>query len=218
MADLERLLADSNWSEQHTNRPSVQLRYSGPMSPAQRLKTNAELLSELASLPDNQSGEVIDGSIYVMGRPSGAHQNVEDELTASFRRGGPGGKGGTWVILSEVSVRFPSDEEVVPDVTGWHTARFGDRYRENPIRLRPDWVCEISSDSTRRKDLGPKRDLYARHGVPHLWIVHPDAHVLEAFELVGTKWQLLGTWSDKQVVTGLAPFPEMTIDLDTWWE
>lgn len=176
-----------------------------------------ELLLELASLPDHQSGEVIDGALFLMGRPSGAHQNTEDELTASLRRGGPGGKGGTWVILSEVSVRLPSDEEVVPDVSGWDKARFGDRFREDPIRLQPDWVCEVLSDSTRRKDLGPKRELYARHGVSHLWLVDPEAHVLEAFELVGAKWQLLGTWSEKQVVTGLAPFPDLTIELETWW-
>ncbi|MDP1825816.1 MAG: Uma2 family endonuclease [Archangium sp.] len=184
---------------------------------APRLKTNAELLAELAALPDGTSGEVIDGAAYVMGRPNLRHQTAEDEIVSLLKKGGPGGRGGAWVLASEVSVRFPTDEEVVPDVTGWRRERFADRFDENPIRPRPDWVCEILSDSTRLKDLGPKRRLYAQQGVPHLWLIDPNARVLEAFELVGSAWQLLGTWSESDTLSGLAPFPELKIKLADWW-
>jgi len=37
------------------------------MSTAARLKTNEELLLEVAALPSHQPGEVIDGSVFVMG-------------------------------------------------------------------------------------------------------------------------------------------------------
>jgi Uma2 family endonuclease len=106
---------------------------------------------------------------------------------------------------------------VIPDVSGWKRERFVAHYEENPIRLVPDWVCEILSDLTRRKDLGPKRKLYAQQGVKHLWLVDPAAHVLEAFELNNGFWTLLGTWSENDVVTGLVPFPAMTFDLSRWW-
>ncbi|MFT3710413.1 MAG: Uma2 family endonuclease [Archangium sp.] len=185
------------------------------MSTAPRLKTNAELLKELASLPDDQSGEVIEGEVYVMGRPSLRHQTVEDEVTSLLKKGGPG-EGG-WLFASEVSIRFASDEEVVPDVSGWRRERLAGRLDENPIRVRPDWVCEILSDSTRVKDLGPKRKLYAKQGVPFLWLIDPHAKVLEAFELVGAAWQLQGTWSNDDVIKGLAPFPELTVQLREWW-
>lgn len=187
------------------------------MSSAPRLKSNAELLRELAALPDGQSGEVIDGALYVMGRPNPKHQAAEGEVFAQLRKGGPGGRGGGWIFLPEVSVRFPSDEEVVPDVAGWRRERLGEHFDENPIRVRPDWVCEILSDSTRVKDLGPKRKLYARQGVPWLWLIDPHARVLEAFQLVGTTWQLQGTWSEADVIKGLDPFPELTIQLADWW-
>ncbi len=186
------------------------------MSTAQRLKTNAELLRELATLPDEQTGEVIDGSVYVMGRPGLRHQTVEDEVVSLLKRGGPRGPGG-WRFASEVSVRFPTDEEVVPDLSGWRAERIDGHFDDNPIRVRPDWVCEILSDSTRAKDLGAKRLLYARQGVPHLWLIDPVARVLEAFELVGAAWQLQGTWSADAVVKGLAPWPELTIQLADWW-
>ena len=47
----------------------------------------------------------------------------------------------------------------------------------------PDFVCEVLSPSTRKLDLGGKRSVYAREGVRYLWLVDPDAQLLEAFEL-----------------------------------
>lgn len=187
------------------------------MSSAPKLKTNAQLLAELGALPDDQAGEVIDGALYVMGRPNPKHQAAEGEIFSQLKKGGPGGRGGGWIFLPEVSVRFSTDEEVVPDVSGWRRDRFGQRFEENPIRVRPDWVCEILSDSTRVKDLGPKRKLYARQGVPYLWLIDPNARVLEAFQLVGAAWQLQGTWSESDVIKGLEPFPELTVQLADWW-
>jgi Uma2 family endonuclease len=186
------------------------------MSTAQRLKSNAELLEQLAALPEGEAAEVIDGTLYLMGRPHQRHQQVMGHI-GRVLLGGPGGRGGAWVIYQEVSVRFRTDEEVIPDVSGWRRERFGDRFDENPIRLRPDWACEILSDSTRRKDLGVKRTLYAPQGVPHLWIVDPQTHMLEAFELVGQAWQLIGTWAEDDEVAGLAPFPEASFKLSDWW-
>ncbi len=53
--------------------------------------------------------------------------------------------------------------------------------------------------------------------MPLLWLIDPRAQVLEAFELVGAAWQLLGTWSEGDVVKGLAPFPGLTLQLRDWW-
>lgn len=187
------------------------------MSTASRLKTHQELLRELAALPDGQTGEVVAGALYVMGRPGPRHQAAEGEVFSQLKTGGPGGRSGGWIFLPEVSVRFASDEEVVPDLSGWRRERIEGRLDENPMRVRPDWVCEILSDSTRVKDLGPKRALYAQQGVPYLWLIDPHAHVLEAFQLVGPAWQLQGTWSEDDVIKGIAPFPELTLRLAEWW-
>jgi Uma2 family endonuclease len=187
------------------------------MPSAVRLKSNDELLRELDALPASQTGEVIDGAMYVMGRPGQGHQVSAGEVWGTLRYGGPGGRGGPWVLYQEVSVRFATNEEVVPDVAGWRRERFTSHFEENPIRLTPDWVCEILSDSTRPKDLGPKRKLYGQQGVKHLWLVDPDAHLLEAFELNAGMRHLLGAWSEAEVVRGLAPFPELSFELAGWW-
>lgn len=185
------------------------------MTVAIQKKSSAELLAEVESLPESVTGEVIDGELYVMSRPSGSHQNALTEVTTACRPGGGGPTG--WFVLPEVEVRFPTQELVVPDVTGWRAERIAGFERQNPYTVRPDWVCEILSDSTRLKDLGPKRDLYARQGVPHLWLIDPEAHILEAFTLSSGRWLLLGMWSETQIATGVEPFPGLQLDLSRWW-
>jgi Uma2 family endonuclease len=185
------------------------------VSVALKGRSNAELLVEVERLPPNMTGEVIDCELHVRGRPSIAHQNVETEVSADLRRssGGPGG----WLIVPEVELRFPSDELVVPDLTGWRRERIAGREHENPATVRPDWVCEILSDSTRLKDLGPKRALFARQGVPHLWVIDPLTHILEAFLLDQGRWVLLGMWSEAEVAAGVEPFPDARFELARWW-
>lgn len=47
----------------------------------------------------------------------------------------------------------------------------------------PDIVVEVLSPRTRRFDLGPKREVYARTGVEELWIADTDARTIEIFRL-----------------------------------
>ena len=47
-----------------------------------------------------------------------------------------------------------------------------------PIRVRPDWVCEILSPSNAKTDLIAKFQVLQRCGVPHYWIVDPERELL----------------------------------------
>ena len=42
----------------------------------------------------------------------------------------------------------------------------------SPMRLFPDWVCEILS-TNKRNDLVRKKRVYHRHELPHYWILDP---------------------------------------------
>ena len=187
------------------------------MSIAIKRKSNRELLAEVAALPERLTGEVIDGELHVMSRPTPAHQEAEAGLMSALKFGGGGPLASAWYFQHEVEILFPSEELAVPDVSGWRSERIAGHRNDNPIEIVPDWVCEVLSDSTRRKDLGPKRDLFARHGLKHLWLVDPAAQVLEAFALSERRWTLLGTWTGAAEVTGLAPFPELKFQLARWW-
>jgi Uma2 family endonuclease len=83
---------------------------------------------------------------------------------------------------------------------------------ERPIRVRPDWVCEVASPSNRWRDRGRKADLYLRFGVPHYWIVDPDERTLEAFVAREGAWVRLGAWTDGDEPR-VPPFEAIALDV-----
>lgn len=189
------------------------------MTAAGKLPDNWEVRRELEKLPDNLVGEVIGGALYTMGRPRPAHARIERAIGADLgdgRLGGPPPPAG-WEILPEVEILFPTGESAVPDLSGWRLDRVaGDALEENPVTVVPDWICEILSSSTRRKDLGVKRAMYAAQGVPHLWIVDPDARQLDAFALDRGRWTLLRTYFEDDTAD-VAPFDGTPLLLSNWW-
>lgn len=116
---------------------------------------------------------------------------------------GHGGPGGWWILL-ELDVRFDRHTIVRPDLAGWKRTRLTDM-DSVPVDVRPDWVCEILSPTSHRRDLVTKRNLYAKHGVPHYWVVDVEARTLEALTLVDERWRIDGTWSDEDTAR-IAPF------------
>ena len=132
-----------------------------------------DLYAELEALPENLTGEIINGRLYAQPRPANRHALVESGLAMDIGsayhrgRGGPGG----WWILVEPEIHFIRDEEVlVPDLAGWRRNRMPRLPPDHRIEIVPDWVCEILSPSTARKDRLTKMPVYARYGVPTLWL------------------------------------------------
>jgi len=52
--------------------------------------------------------------------------------------------------------------------------------REVPIRVRPDWVCEILS-TNKRNDLITKKRACHRAEVGHYWLLDPEEQTLVAY-------------------------------------
>ncbi len=173
----------------------------------------------LLALPENLVGEVINGQLYTQPRPSGPHGVAERGL--SIEVGGPfdkgrGGPGGWWILI-EPEVHFSRDTEVVvPDLAGWRRERMPQVPRDHRFEVVPDWVCEILSPSTAKKDRAIKLPLYARYGVAYAWLVDPEAHTLEAFALREGAWLLLGTFKDDDPIH-VEPFEAVTFSLAELW-
>lgn len=175
--------------------------------------------AQLEGLPDHLTGEIINGRLYAQPRPTTLHtlagSSLNGELYSPYHkgRGGPGG----WWILVEPEVHFIRDTEVlVPDLAGWRRERLPRLPRDQRIEVAPDWVCEILSPSTARKDRVVKMPIYARYGVAHLWLVDPLAQTLEAFALHEGRWALIGSFQEQDRVS-IAPFAEMTLELGGLW-
>jgi len=174
--------------------------------------------ADLEALPPTWRGEIIEGTLYAFPRPRAGHANLEgaviDDLRSPFqrRRGGPGG----WWILPEPGIELPGAPEIAPDLAGWRRERLPSLPRE-PIKVVPDWVCEILSPSTASYDNIVKRRFYAEVGVGHLWYVDPRDRTLRVSRLEGGKWVELGVFGADEKVRA-EPFDAVEIDLAAWWE
>ena len=140
-------------------------------------------LQDLHALPESPPFELIEGSLVEKAAPGFGHGDAQlalaEWLRPSFHRrgGGSGGPGGWWIV-AEVEVVLDEANVLRPDLTGWRRERLPERPVERPVRVRPDWVCEILSPSNRRNDLIAKLRTYHRCGVPHYWVVDPEEQTL----------------------------------------
>jgi Uma2 family endonuclease len=147
-------------------------------------------LATIADLPvesETRAREIVAGMIVEKASPTFEHGEAQGAAAAHARRfhgagGGSGGGGPSgWWIAVEVDVELEPHELYRPDVVGWRRDRVRERPEGWPVRVRPDWVCEILSPSTAARDVGPKLRTYHRHGVGHVWIVDPEHRVLTVY-------------------------------------
>ncbi len=124
---------------------------------------------------------------------------------------------GGWWIIPDPEVHFVRDVEVaVPDLAGWRRERMPSIPDGHRFEVVPDWVCEILSPSTMKKDRVLKLPLYAHYGVTHVWLVDPGVQSLEAFELREGRWQLLAILKDDDKVA-IPPFDAVEFSLADLW-
>lgn len=173
---------------------------------------------DLYSIPDNMTGEIIGGKLIVTPRPSRKHgyatSSLGVRLAHPYQFGEGGGPGG-WVFIDDPEIAL--DEDIlVPDIAGWKRERFPVEEGHNWISAVPDWVCEVLSPSTARTDKTVKMPVYARSGVPHLWLVDPLARTLDVFRLLEGSWVVAGLYEGNDKVRA-EPFQAVEIDLGLLW-
>ncbi len=149
---------------------------------ARRAPGSATLADLLAIPEETRFHELIDGEIVPKEVASGKHGGAQvriSHLLQPFDRE-PGGRGpGGWIFASEVDIYFDPQSTLRPDVSGWIRQRLPELPAEVPIRVLPDWACEILS-TNRRNDLIRKKRIYHQHHIPHCWIVDPIEQTLTA--------------------------------------
>jgi Uma2 family endonuclease len=173
---------------------------------------------DLYAIPENMTGEIIDGELIVTPRPSRKHTLTSSYLGSEVippychgRGGGPGG----WVIIIEPEIGLGQDI-LVPDLAGWKRERFPEVEETNWISVAPDWVCEVLSPGTARNDRIKKMRVFARHRVRYAWLVDPILMTLEVFRLESGRWLLLDAFAEDDKVRA-EPFQEIEIDLGILW-
>ena len=161
--------------------------------------------------------ELVNGALHLHPRPASRHARATFRLAMKLGDpyddgiGGPGG----WYFAIEPELHLGGDV-VVPDLAGWRRDRMGTFPDAPAIELVPDWACEILSPGTRRFDLTEKRALYGTQGASFLWLLDPQAELLEAFALRDGARVLAGTTKASDEVR-LVPFEATGFPLSTLW-
>jgi Uma2 family endonuclease len=137
--------------------------------------------ADLAEAGGDLFAEIVNGVLVEKASPSAEHGATQAAVVATLWQrfhnrhgGGPGG----WWILTEVEVELETHETYRPDVVGWRRDRVPERPAGRPVRIRPDWVCEVLSASNADNDLVTKFRVYHRNGVPHHWLLDPESRTL----------------------------------------
>jgi len=170
---------------------------------------------DLANLPDNLVGEIVEGELHASPRPAprhlGAASRLGGLLVPRFDRPPDGG----WRILDEPELHLGNDV-CVPDIAGWRRERLPRLPDEAFFVLAPDWACEILSPSTAALDRGRKLAIYAREAIPHCWLIDPLARTLEVLQLESGRWTILATHVGDAVVRAV-PFDAIDLPLGRLW-
>jgi Uma2 family endonuclease len=163
---------------------------------------------------DGNRYEIINGEVYVTPPPLTAHQRVSRNLAMILHRHVTEAKLGE-VLYAPVGVVLERPSGVQPDLI------FVARERSSIIQEKgvfgaPDLIVEVLSASTAARDRGVKRDLYARAGVEHYWLLDPRKRTVQAFRLEHAIYRL------EAEHTGAAAFrpslfPGLTIRLAAVW-
>lgn len=133
------------------------------------------------ALPEDQRVELIDGVFYDMAAPVPVHQRIGGELYRQIANFIFEKKGSCIPFMAPVDVRLDCDDKtmVQPDVI---ILCDKDKLMKWGIMGAPDFVAEVLSPSTKRKDCIKKLDKYMEAGVKEYWMIDPDKKKIIVYE------------------------------------
>lgn len=146
-----------------------------------RAKFYEEIMPEMKA-------EFINGEVFMHSPATDEHTQLRQFIESLLS---------TYVNLHEIgSVRtekalcvFPRND-YEPDIAFFGLEKAG-KIRAKTLKFPvPDFVCEVLSDSTAKRDRGVKFQDYEAHGVREYWIVNPERRELEQYVLERGRYAL----------------------------
>ena len=129
-------------------------------------------LEDYYALPEEQRVELINGVFYDMGAPTSPHQIIGGEIHAQLLSFRNTRKGPCLPMMSPVDVQLDRDNRtmVQPDVI---IVCDRSKITYKGIFGAPDFIVEVLSPSTRKKDMTLKMSKYIDAGVREYWLIDP---------------------------------------------
>lgn len=143
------------------------------MSGGQKENKREYTLADYYALPEERRAELIDGVIYDMASPTSIHQILLWQIFRRLSDHIEKKKGQCVPIPAPMDVQLDCDDKtmVQPDIL---IVCDRGKIEKGKVYGTPDFILEILSPSTKRKDMVVKLAKYAQAGVREYWIVDPD--------------------------------------------
>ena len=127
-------------------------------------------LEDYYAWPEDERIELIDGIIYDMSAPTSTHQSAAGEIYRQAANFIIENKGKCKPFVSPIDVQLDCDNKtmVQPDMI---IVCDRNKITDKCIVGAPDFVLEVLSPSTRRKDCIKKLDKYMEAGVREYWMI-----------------------------------------------
>lgn len=138
----------------------------------------------MEALTDYQKAEIIHGREYNMSPASIKHISIQRNLSAiiwNFLRGK------RCKLFTEAEVIFDEENNFIPDLI---VVCSQNKIKKNYIVGAPDFVVEVLSPSTKRRDVTVKKEVYEKFGVKEYWIINPADESIEVYILKDNKFIL----------------------------
>jgi Uma2 family endonuclease len=158
-------------------------------------------------LAEDARVELIEGRIIEMAPTSPQHSTPVRRLLKAFAT-----LGERAVLIVQDSIRLFPRSEPQPDVV------LAKPPEESYVARHPEasdllLVVEVSH-TTQRFDRGTKVPLYARYGIPEVWVVDATAATIEVYRSpTGGRYATVETFERGQTVSPEA-FPDLRLDVD----
>ena len=152
-------------------------------------------ISDYVALPEEKRVELIDGVFYDMAAPSSIHQYLAGAIYAALLNHVSKSQGSCVPFIAPLDVQLDKDDKtmVQPDVM---VVCGRDKISRRRIFGAPDFIVEILSPETRKKELTVKMQKYIEAGVREYWVIWPEEKTVAVYHLQGDLIPQLYTFND----------------------
>jgi Uma2 family endonuclease len=177
------------------------------------VKMTADQYFELGEDPPGVRLELVNGEIVVSPSANPQHSKIVlklSQLLLNFIEPRELGE-----LFADTDTPFEKFMVRRPDLS-FYEAKNRKRISTKRLLGPPDLCIEVLSAGNIDDDRTNKFNLYQKHHVGHYWIIDPDEHTAECYQLVRGKYKLIASAHGEETAH-FAPFPELAIPLSKLW-
>lgn len=156
--------------------------------------------SEFLALPESSLPvELINGEVFMSPAPELNHQDIVLRLALLIKQRLQGGK----VYVAPVDVHLDDANVVQPDVLWIAPESACIAVEGKRLQGAPDFVVEVFSPGSLRRDKRDKFRLYKKYGVREYWMVDPAEQLIEVWQIMEERFTLLDVCAPGDQFTSL---------------